>query len=742
MKSFSILSLITVFLSLAVFANEADEQRPATDTNIFGHVVDAETGQHLPFITLMVKGTRIGTMTDATGHFMLTNLPFGEQVIVVQGVGYERLTHKVFLEANKSIEVDFELRPVAISLQEFVITSSPTASGFRYQPDRVILGEELQRKNEASFGEMLRKESGLNMRSLGSAPSRPVIRGLDGARILVLQNGERMGDISETSADHSISLDPLAASRVDVVRGPASLLYGPSALGGVVNIFTTDIPDDVGNETSGVLSLQGANANSMMAGFGRVTVGTGNWAGTARLSLRNAEETNTPTGPIPGTELRNFDGALGAAFIGNNSSGGVSLSLNNQAFGLPVFSLLDDERVEIRMQRLSAQGRYNFRRTGFFDKGQLRINLATMHQDEVEMENGEEETGLSFLKNSMSSSLTIQHRPFSFFDRGAIGLNLFAHNMEVKGGEAFSPGERKISAGVFTFQEIPLSNTFRLQYGLRLDAQHTAALSNQVFPNSNQSRTTLNYSGSLGVNHRPLPGWEIGAQLARSHRNPKVQELFSDGVHIGAGVYEVGNPRLKDEVGNGGDLFVKYSNKRFDAELAIFHNRFLNYIIFAPTGIIDEPSGFPVFRYERDLASLWGGEFSAAWRPANFFQVDFGVDYVQGQRISDEIEPLPFIPPLRVKTSFEFDLDNFWFGANAMAVSAQNRVAPDELPTDGYLLLGATAGIRLNKGGRHVLMIRADNLLDIAYRDHLSRMENRNFLMPGRNLNLAYRWFF
>jgi len=742
MKSQSIISLITLFLSLTVYANATDEQRPATDANVFGHVIDAETGQHIPFITLMVEGTRIGTMTDASGHYKLTNLPIGEQVIIAQGVGYERLTQKVFLEAHRSIELDFELTPVAISLKEIVITSSPTASGFRYQPDRLFLGEELQRRSEASFGEMLRKESGLNMRSMGSAPSRPVIRGLDGARILVLQNGERMGDISETSADHSISLDPLAASRVEVVRGPASLLFGPSALGGVVNIFTTDIPDDVGKETSGVLSLQGASVNDMLAGFGRVTTGNGNVAGTARFSFRNAGETNTPTGIVPGTELRNFDGAVGAAFMGNNRSGGIAFSLNNQVFGLPVFDVQDEESVELRMQRISAQGRYNIIRSGFFDRGKLRFNISRMNQDEVEIEDGIEEIGLSFLKYSLSSSLTFQHRPFSFLDRGAIGLNLLAHNMDVKGAEAFAPGERQVTAGIFTFQEIPLSNTFRLQYGLRLDAQHTAAIANEVFPNVNQSRTTLNYSGSMGANFRPLPGWEIGAQLARSYRNPKVNELYSDGVHLGAGVYEVGNPRLKDEIGNGGDLFIKYSNNRFEAELALFHKRFQNYIIFAPTGEVDLQSGFPVFRYEGDFASLWGGEFSGVWRPANFFQLNFGVDYVQGQRIGDEIEPLPFIPPLRARTSFEFDLGNFWFGANAVAVSAQNRVAPEELPTDGYLLLGATAGIRLNKGGRHVLMIRADNLLDKAYRDHLSRIENRNFLMPGRNVNLTYRWFF
>jgi iron complex outermembrane receptor protein len=734
--------LFFIIISASLFSRETEEQRPKTDANVFGHVVDAETGEHLPFVTVMIEGTRIGTITDASGHYLLTNLPLGDQVIVVQSVGYQRTYLKVFLEKDKSIEVDIDLQPVQVSLAEIVITSSPTASGFRYQPDRSFLGEELQRKSEASFGEMLNRESGLSMRSMGSAPTRPVIRGLDGERILVLQNGERMGDISETSADHSISLDPLAASRIEVVRGPASLLYGSSALGGVVNIFTPDIPDEVGNETSGVFSLQGATVNNMMAGFGRITTGNPNWAATARISYRNAGDINTPIGRIPGTKMNNIDAAVGMALKGGQSTGGVSLSFTNQNYGIPVFDFDDDERVEIRMQRLSAQGRFNFSSSGFFDKSQLRFNLSRMYQDEVEIEDDEEEIELSFLKYSLSSTFTMQHKPFSFFDRGAVGFNVVAHDMDVSGDEAFSPGERKIGIGVFSFQEIPLDNTFRLQAGIRFDAQYTGALPNEIFPTISQSRTTFNYSGSLGFNHRPLSGWEIGGQLARSYRNPNVQELYSDGVHLGAGVYEIGNPLLKDEIGNGGDLFVKYSGKHLEAELAVFHNRFQNYIIFAPTGDFDQQSGFPVFNYEKDLASIGGGELFVSWSPSRIIKASGGVDYVRGQRISNGTEPLPFMPPLRFKPTLEFDFGPAWFNVNALVASTQNRVAPDEEPTDGYWLLGASAGVRINKGGRHVVIIKADNILDTSYRDHLSRLENRNFLMPGRNISLTYRWFF
>src|SRR5690554_5248907 len=219
------------------------------------------------------------------------------------------------------------------------------------------MGEEIQRRSEPSFGEMLNGQPGVAMRSMGSAPARPVIRGMDGDRILVLENGERMGDISETSADHSISLDPLAASRVEVIRGPASLLYGSSALGGVINLMTTDIPDQWEEGLSGVVSAQGATMNNMGAGFGRLTYGGEKNAFSGRMALREAGDITTPEGKIPGTFMHNYDGSLGWGMNHKKLNGGLSLSVSDQAFGIPESIDVPEESVEIRAGRMALQGR-------------------------------------------------------------------------------------------------------------------------------------------------------------------------------------------------------------------------------------------------------------------------------------------------------------------------------------------------------------------------------------------------
>ncbi len=717
-----------------------------TDANVFGHVVSVEDNEHIPFINVLIEGTRIGTITDASGHYILTNLPEGAHTLVVKGMGYETKSVDFEISANQSLEIDVEVHYTGVDLDEVVITASPTASGFRYQPDMTYMGEDLQRRSEVSFGEMLNGEPGVAMRSMGSSPARPVIRGMDGDRILVLENGERMGDISETSADHTISLDPMVASRLEVVRGPASLLYGSSALGGVINLMTTDIPDRWDRGSAGIVSLQGATMNSMGAGFGRYTYGNDTWAVSGRFAHRRASDITTPAGVVRGTSMNNIDGSLGAGFNTGRSTGGISLSLTDMAYEIPENIDNPDEGVEIRIQRQAMQGRLNFQNSGFLDRGQLRFNATRMFQQEIEYEwlDGvvDEDVEIEYEKYAISSTFTIQHKPFEIFDRGAIGLNFHGHTLDLGGNEAYTPGERRLNLGIFTFQEIPLSRTMRFQAGIRLDFQHTGAIANHMFPDITSTRNAVNHSGSFGVNYRPVEGLEIGGQFARSHRNPSVEELFADGAHLGLAVYEIGDVSLRDEIGQGADLFARWTNGFIDFEIAGFINYFRNYIIFEPTGEVDSASGYPVFRYVGDEARLMGSELSAKIRPHENLEIGLGTDYVDGRRIHNGSTYLPFIPPLRFMADIEYNFGQAWIGGKLHSASRQNRVAPEEEVTAGYSLLGLSAGYRLNTRARQVIILRVDNLLDESYRDHLSRIEDRNVLMPGRNFTLAYRLFF
>ncbi len=748
-------NILSSFLFLLIFSAFSEggeielEQPRGTDANIFGHVLDAETGDHIPFINLLIKDTRIGTLTDASGHYMLTNLPAGSHTLIVKGMGYDPVTVEFEIEEDQTKEINVEIEYKGIALDEIVLTSSPTASGFSYQPDQSFIGEALQRRSEVSFGEMLDGEPGIAMRSMGPAPARPVIRGLDGDRILVLQNGERMGDVSHTAADHAISMDPLAANRVEIVRGPASLLYGSSALGGVINVMTSDIPEKWTQGSSGVISAQGATVNNMGAGFGRYTYGSNEWATTGRISYRKAGNMNTPIGKIPSTALENYDGAIGFGFEKDKSHGGFAVSMGNQNFQLPEAGAIKDpnETVEIRSDRLLLQGKLNFKINDFFDKAQLRLNSSRFFQQEIEIEHDDEniideDVEIEFEKYNVSSTLTAQHRAKGIFDRGAVGLNIQGHNMDVGGDEAYTPGEKRFTMGLFTFQEIPLSAFLRMQFGVRLDYQKITALPNELFPDISVSRDAMNYSGSVGLNIRPTEKIEIGAQFARSHRNPITEELFADGLHIGAGVYEVGCEKLDDEIGHGGDLFIRFKYDRFKAEAAGFINHFRNFIIFRPTGEDDPDSGYPVFEYVGDEARMIGGEVSFTLMITEKLEWDVKLDYVNGKQLGEETRYLPYIPPFRLGSGLQYDYGQGWIGAMVKSANKKSNIAPNEEKTDGYLLMNAQAGYRIDYRGRHVIIFRAENIFDTEYRDHLSRIQDRNIPMPGRNFNLAYRFFF
>jgi iron complex outermembrane recepter protein len=748
MKTLITVTILFIISISSLFPNPK-ETRPPTDANIYGHVVDALTGEHIPFVNLLIKGTRIGTITDASGHYILTNLPPGRHILVAQSMGFERTETEFEAILKQSIEVDITLASTGIDLSEVVLTSSPTASGFRYQPDAVFMGEQLQRKSEPSFGEMLNGQPGVAMRSFGSAPSRPVIRGMDGDRILVLENGERMGDIAHTSADHSISLDPLVASRVEVVRGPASLLYGSSALGGVINLMTTDIPDQWDPGVSGVVSGQGASMNSMGAGFGRITWGNSSNAASARFAMRQAGNLTTPDGELPGTSMNNYDGSVGWGLNRINLNGGLSVSFSDQAFEIPDSPEDPDQGVEIQARRIALQGRFGRQLSGaFFDEAQLRFNVSKFDQQEVEYEilpsSVSEIVGLEYDMMAFSSTFTLQHKAHGIFARGAIGFNASGQSVDVIGDDIYTPGEQRVSLATFVFQEIPLSNQLRFQFGIRLDFNNSSALANESFPDVSKNRNSFNYSGSMGLNYRPLEGLEIGGQLARSHRNPMVEELFANGPHLGAGIYEQGNVNLKDEIGHGADVFFRFNNPVVEVELTGFLNDFRNYIISQPTPDIDEASGYPIFEYIGGEAMLMGSELALGLRITEQLVLNTGLDYVNGRRRVDEgpDENLPVIPPFRINNELEYDFGWGWLSSSYRIIAQQNNVAPEEEITDGYSLLGFQAGYRLNFNGRHVLMLKVDNALDTKYRDHLSRVEDRNFFMPGRNFNLTYRWFF
>ena len=730
-----------------------DARSEALSQNVIeGIILNEQTEDPLEAASVQVTGSEFGTVTDTDGKFVLADLPEGIHTLIIRHVGFQSIEKEFeFSTTDERITLEIKLSPTGVEYEDIIITASPTGSNISYQPARSFSPEELQQQSAVSFGEMLDGEPGISMRSFGPAPSRPIIRGFDGDRILILENGERMGDLSNTAHDHNISLDPLAADRIEVIRGPASLLYGSSALGGVINLITSDMPRNWSPGSGGNISLDASTMNDGVGGYGRYQYAQNTWAATGRFSYRGAGDLRTPEGRLPGTFIDNMEAAGGFGYQSDRFNTGVALSAIDHNFGLPEDPGDPDEEAEIRMNQQTLQGHANLESRGFFENTELRFHGSRLFQQEIETEYNsggmpDEDIELEFLQFAINSTLTLHHRPIGPLAEGAWGLNLQTRQLEVGGEEIFTPGANDWSAAFFTFNELPLTDIISMQFGLRGESRSLHTRLNDAFPVANSRHTTHALSGSMGLNIRPVNQLELGAQLARAHRFPILEELYAEGVHFGAGVYESGDPGLDTEVGHGGDLFVLWKSSSMHAELSGFYYHFDNFIAFEPTGNVYTDSRnreWEIFEYRAGRSEVFGGEAQLSYVASEAFQLDGILDYVQGTNL-DTRQPLPTMPPLRLRLQTRFDPGQWWLGGEIRHITSQERVAEHEFSTDGYTLLNLNAGIRFDAAGTHRISLRVDNLTDTLYRDHLSRIDRSEFgsPMPGRNINLAYRFIF
>lgn len=711
--------------------------------HLHGKVIDKQTRQPVPGATVFVEEQGTGVAANSEGIFIFENLLPGSYTLSFRSVGYSSY-RKVIKHPDEGF-LSIELESTLIRSDEIIVTSSPIGRNIQYQPALSLNAEMLQQKAAPSLGEILDGTPGVTTRSFGSAPARPVIRGFDGDRVLVMQNGERMGDLSGTAVDHAVALDPLAMDRVEVIRGPASLLYGSSAIGGVVNMFSNDMPREWESGASSSIATHASTMNRMGAGLLRSQYGTDRFAVTARLIYREGGDIRTPNGRLPDTAIQNISYGGGAGYRNGDFETGLSVSGMDYTYGLP--EAIDDpnESIEIRMNRTNIQSISTLKMDRFFDHAELRFHMSDYKHDEFEMERQDEviveNIGISFAQQSLSSSLVLRHRPVGKLE-GAVGLSFNYSEIEVGGQEALTPNANGYFVAGYVYEEISLTNLLTLKAGTRLEFKETFVTTNELFTDAEdfEDRSDLIASGAIGLNFSPTSSWTVGIQFARAYRTPTIEELYSFAPHAAAGSFDIGTASLKNEFSLGVDNFVEYRSSRISGQLSLFANRINNFVDFSPIGEIHEPSGLPVFEYRSKDALMYGFEFTTDLRLSDNWIAGLGFDYVRGRERSGEQDNLTFIPPFRTSAEVMYDNGSFYAGPRIRIVNKQEKVAPNEDPTDGYILLGADAGYRFGQG--FTLSFRLDNLLNERYRDHLSRVENRNAPMPGRNLNMMLRWEF
>lgn len=722
---------------------------------VIGLVSDS-AGHPLPGVRIVVEGTNRMATTGADGTFTLRALAPGTYHLSASLIGYAPVHAEVTIPAaGEPVRVRLVLSQSPLRLEGLIVTGTTTTANplTVTQSTEQMSGRELDSNVRASVAQTLAAEPGIATRYGGPATATPVIRGLSGERVLVLEDGQRTGDLSGTSPDHGLALDALSATRLEVVRGPASLLYGSSALGGVVNVIDNDIPGTVPSGFDGYVAVQGESVNPGGAGTAQFAVPLAEaFALQLRGGGRRIDDVRVGGGGVqPNTYFNNQYADLGLGYVGEQLNGGLAFGHYGFEYGLPYAPEAEEAGVHLEGTRQQLKGRASLSLAGGLVRD-LRADASAQwyEHDEVEASG---EVGTTLRLNTQAVELRA-HTGIGGL-RGTVGVSGLFRQYEPTGEEALTPAARSNSGGIFVYEEIPLrgvgheedEHAPRLQVGGRYDVY-------RIDPEPDEderfaaarTRSFSAFSGSVGVNIPFTHETSLGLSVARAFRAPTVEELFSNAYHFGAGSFDRGNPTLRPETNLGGEGVLRVQTSRVQAQLSAYFNRISDYItpMFArDTTLFAEDGGeivVPLSVFRQADAELRGleGRIETVFRR----HLVAGVmgDLVRGGFVDGG--SLPFMPNARLGGSVHWDDSRLRGGLEVRHAFAQNRVPEGETVAGAYTLIDLSVGYTLRFRGRlHTLTLRGDNLLDERYREATSRIKEFA-LNPGRNVSVVYRTFF
>jgi len=631
----------------------------------------------------------------------------------------------------------------------------------------VLDAADLTREVRPSIGETLAREPGVSSTSFGPQASAPVIRGLSGDRVRVLTDGIGTLDLSGSGPDHAVAINPLTAERIEVLRGPAALLFGSSAIGGVVNVIDTRIPRHLPDGGVGGDALLGygtaaderlANgAIDVSAGGGFVVHADGNWTKTDDLrtgghilskDLR-AEALASPDpeiqalatlkGDLLNSASDSKEGALGIAYVGADGLNvGVSVTRHLSKYQVPIRYSLDPaieaETPTIDLEQTRYDARAEIPIAGFFSQLRARGGYSNYHHDEIEDTGA---IGSSFFSKGGEGRIELEQTERSGWG-GTSGIQYLNRNAKIRGEEKFLPDSRQKQTGLFTLQTL-VTGPWRLEAGARIEFSKLTAQADEELATPAFSRSFTTVSSSLGAQYEFTPGWRAGLSLSRSARAPSIDELFANGPHGGSQSFEVGDPNLNPEKSLGVEASLHSTKGPVQFTGNLFYTHFANYIFQSPTGAIEDE--LPVFRYRNGQANFYGFEAQASAKLGEALGVKWG-SQLQADAVHATVTdfgPAPFMPPLRLLGALTGESGQFDGRLEIERAFAHDRTAPIETETPGYTMVNASLDWHVFEANPALsLSLQANNLFDVEARRSTSQLKDFAPL-AGRDIRLTAR---
>jgi len=656
-------------------------------------------------------------------------------------------------------------QPEAVELDTIEVRALPQGGTAldATRPIDIITGEQLDDQKEATLGETLQAELGVHSTYFGPGAGRPIIRGLGGSRVRITEDGLNSLDASALSPDHAVSAEPLLIDRIEILRGPANLLYGSTASGGVVNLIDNRIPEQR-QDFSAAIELRGNTVADERAGVLRLDGGVGAFqyhidgfkrdtddydipgfalSREKRAELSQEEQAELGRGRLENSAQETEGGTLGFSFVGDWGFAGASYKRFDTLYGIP--AELEEEEggpddaeegdgisIDLRQQRYDFRAGLNQPLPGIES---LSLKLVTNDYRHAELEG--DEIGTIFEVDASEWRIEATHAGFGPL-KGVFGVQYEDSDLAATGAEAFIPAANTASLGLFLIEEFDF-DPVRVSAGLRWQNDEVK-LADDLSVDGIGKRDFDLLSLSTGAIWRFAPEWQASLNWQRSERAPTQEELFANGPHVATQAFEIGDPRLGKETSNNFDFGIHNYVGQFHFRADVFYNDIDDFVFLASAP--DQEEGLPVQLWSQADAEFWGLEAEASWRVADAGMGEFELrlfgDTVQAELNAGNGE-VPRLSPTRLGGAVDWHRGNWRANLKYYHVFEVDEVAEFETGTDGYDMLSANLAYRFLIGHSEVEMfLKGNNLLDQTQRVHTSFLKEFAPL-PGLNISGGIR---
>lgn len=713
---------------------------------ISGSIVDKDTNEPIPFAYVHLEELNRTTTSNIRGEFELKNIPEGSYTVSFHRIGFKTQKRRVDLKENLFLEIRLTFSILTSETVEVIASNNILTGSNIAHASESVSGSSLRRDLGSTLANTLANIPGIDQRSLGNTTSRPVIRGLGDERVIILQDGLSTGDVSDQSADHAVSVDPIASSEIQIAKGAVALEFGANAVGGIINVVNNLISSSQPTTMNGTATIGANSVNTSASTALNLSLPINDFVLNTNLNGKIGGDTNTPAGKIENTQFKTTNSAIGLSYIKNWGYIGGSFGTYLSNYGIPPDPNGHPDGVTIEMKKFNytLKGEYLLKGSLFKTlEGDFSINNYNHKEFETTSSIGTE-----FGLVTTTAQINVNHGAIGFSDYGKIGLWTEVEDYAVRG--ASTPDANSYKFAGFLIEEIDLKS-FRIEAGIRYD--YVLNEPKQDDSNSNigniRAREFHALSSSINALYDLGKGFSIGTVLLHSFRAPSLEELYSEGPHLASFSFEIGNPELEPERSLAKEVFTKWQGKASTIRLAIYHNDFSNFNYAKNTG--KKNSRFPSldnYQFVGTEARLYGFEVAAETQLTKTFVVDASASLTLGeqdttsQRGATGTQALPQIPPFKLNSSIKYVKKGFELGGRLTYAASQERIGEFETETSSYFLLGTFLQYRFDsKKLLHTFSLNVNNLLNEEYRNHLSRIKELRS-EPGRNFSLLYRVYF